>query len=33
MTRENIVQVIGILVFLATVVVTIVAVGYEISHL
>ncbi len=33
MTRESIVQVIGILVFLATIVVTIIAVYNEISHL
>ena len=33
MTRENIVQVIGILVFLATIAITIAALYYEISHL
>lgn len=32
MTRESIVQVIGILVFLATIAVTIAAVLYEIGH-
>ncbi|CAN5321789.1 hypothetical protein BH24ACT19_BH24ACT19_14880 [soil metagenome] len=33
MTRESIVQIIGILVFLATIAVTVAAVLYEISHL
>lgn len=33
MTRESIVQVVGILVFLGVIVVTIAAVYYEINHL